>query len=550
MTDRFDYDYIIIGSGFGGSVSAHRLTEKGYSVAVIEQGRRFTTDTVPKNAWDLRSFLWAPKLGMHGIMAITTFKDVVVFHGAGVGGGSLVYANTHLEPLEAFFDDPRWAHMADWRKELAPFYAEAKRMLGSTESPKVFETDRILKKVLTEMGTGDSFKRHTVGVYFGEAGKTVEDPYFDGEGPDRVGCTFCGSCMVGCNVGAKNTLDKNYLYFAEKNGAKVFAETRVVDVRPLGAEDGSDGYEVLGQSTRGLFKKTTRWTAKQVVFSAGVLGTVKLLSKLKAERSLPRLSDALGTYVRTNSESIQGAMVDDRDISKGIAITSGGMTPDGTHIEMVRYGDRADAMSSLTTVHTSGGRLPRQMYFLAAVLKSPFQAVKRLLWPFGWSKGVAIVLAMQAVDNSMKLIYRRPWWWPFKRSLTSDWGDRNPPPAYLPEAHQVTVRMAEELNGKPGSVLPEVVFDTTTTAHILGGCPMGESRDDAFIDKYNRVFGYTGLYVVDASMIPANLGVNPSLTITAMAERAMHYVPTKGETLDLDAPDPREGGVPHRLAAE
>jgi len=540
MEHAHDFDYVIIGSGFGGSVSAHRLTQKGYSVAVVEQGKRFTTETVPKDAWDMRNYLWIPKLGMRGILAITMFKDVVIFHGAGVGGGSLVYANTHLEPLEAFYDDPRWAHMEDWRSELAPFYAEAKRMLGSTEAPAVFESDRVLAEVLDEMGTGDTFKRHTVGVYFGDAGKEVSDPYFDREGPARVGCTFCGSCMVGCNVGAKNTLDKNYLYFAERQGAKVFAETRVVDVRPLGAEDGSDGYEILGQSTGGVFKKKTRLTAKHVVFSAGVIGTVGLLSKLKAEQSLPRVSGALGTFVRTNSESIQGTTVYGKDISKGIAITSGGMTPDGTHIEVVRYGDRADAMSALTTVHTAGGRMPRQLYFIAALLKHPLQALRQIFWPFGWSKGTAIILAMQAVDNSMKLVYRRPWWWPFKRSLTSDWGDRTPPPSYLPEAHEVTERVAEKLGGVPGSVLPEVVMDTTTTAHILGGCPMGDTPEDAFIDKYNRVFGYTGLYVVDASMIPANLGVNPSLTITAMAERAMHYIPEKGARAELDVPDPRE----------
>lgn len=548
MTAPFDYDYLVIGSGFGGSVSAHRLTQKGYSVAVVEQGQRFTTETLPKNAWDLRNYLWMPRLGLHGIMAITAFKDVVIFHGAGVGGGSLVYANTHLEPLEAFYDDPRWAHMADWRSELAPFYAEAKRMLGTVESPRTFETDRVLNEVLDEMGTGDSFKKHTVGVYFGEPGQTVDDPFFDGEGPPRVGCTFCGSCMVGCDVGAKNTLDKNYLYLAEKNGAQVFAETRVEDVRPLGAGDGSDGYEVIGRSTRGVFKRRTRWTARHVVFSAGVLGTVKLLAKLKAQHSLPAVSGALGTYVRTNSESIQGVTVPSRDISKGIAITSGGMTPDGTHIEMVRYGDRADAMGPITTVHTAGGRLPRQMYFLAAVLKRPFLALRRLVWPFGWSKGTAIVLAMQAVDNSMQLTYRRRWWWPFGRTLNSDWGDRTPPPAYLPEAHAVTERLAEKLGGEPGSILPEVVLDTTTTAHILGGCPMGDAPTDAVIDKYNRVFGYTGLYVVDASMIPANLGVNPSLTITAMAERAMHYIPAKGETVELDVPDPRAVDAP-QLAA-
>ncbi|MFW6067070.1 MAG: GMC oxidoreductase [Myxococcota bacterium] len=525
-----DYDFLIVGSGFGGSVSAHRLTQKGYSVAVVEQGKRYRTEDFAETTWNLKKYLWAPKLGLKGILGITTFKDIVIFHGAGVGGGSLVYANTHLEPLDKFYADPKWADLDDWRNELAPFYTEAKRMLGSVESPVLSESDEALESVLEDLGQGHTFKRHTVGVFFGEAGERVPDPYFGGEGPDRVGCTQCGGCMVGCRIGAKNSLDKNYLYLAEKHGAQVIPETRVVDIRPLGAGDGSDGYEVHTVSTSGwIFRKKRRITAKHVVLSAGVLGTVELLSACRDRGSLPNLSDQLGNYVRTNSESIQGVVVDGRDVSKGIAITSGGLTEEGTHIEIFRYGDRADSMSYLSNIHVGGGRLPRQLYLLAAIFRHPIQFLRRLLWPFGFSRGLAGILAMQDTDTSMRLVYKRRWYWPFKKTLTSDWGDREPPPTFMPDVHDVTERVAKKLGGTPGSVLPEVVLDATTTAHILGGCPMGGSAEDGVIDKYNRVFNYRGMYVVDGSMIPANLGVNPSLTITAMAERAMHYVPAKGE---------------------
>ncbi len=527
-----DYDFAIIGSGFGGSVSALRLAEKGYRVVVIEQGRRFTTETLPKSTWNLWRYLWAPSLGMHGIFALTALKDAVIFHGAGVGGGSLVYANTHLEPLETFFTDPLWADLADWKAELAPFYAEARRMLGTTEAPAIFESDEALRDVLGELGTGGSFKRHSVGIYFGRPGEAAPDPYFGGQGPERVGCTFCGSCMVGCRVGAKNTLDRNYLYLAEKLGATVLPETRVVDVRPIGAADGSDGYEVRTRGTRTWLGRRRTIRAARVVFSAGVLGTVKLLAECRDRGSLPRVSDALGTYVRTNSESIQGISRARRNVSRGIAISSGGFTPDGTHIEMVRYGESADAMSALATVHVPGGELPRQVYFLGALLKRPVQALRQLVWPWGWSRSAAIVLAMQALDNSMRLRLVRRWYAPWSRKLQSDWGDHQPPPRYLPEAHEVTRRIAERLGGEPGSVLPEVVLDTTTTAHILGGCPMGADASRGVIDRENRVFGYEGLYVVDASMIGANLGVNPSLTITAMAERAMSFVPARLATVE------------------
>ncbi len=541
MADH-EYDYIIIGSGFGGSVSAWRLTQKGYRVAVIEQGRRYTPETLPKSNWNLRKSIWAPAAGLLGILSITTFKDVVIFHGAGVGGGSLVYANTHLQPPRAFFTDSRWSGLdEDWRRELGPFYNEAMRMLGSVESPRIFESDEALREVLDDLGTGDTFKKHTVGINFADGkdckpGELVPDPYFGGDGPDRHTCTYCGSCMVGCTVGAKNSLDKNYLYFAEKHGATVFPETRVVDVLPMGDGSGADGYTVKTKSTTGFFKKRTTFTARNVIFSAGVIGTLKLLNRCRDRGSLPRIPNSLGNFVRTNSESIQGVWVPKKNISRGIAISSGGHTPDGTHIEIVRYGEHADAMAPLTTAHTGGGRLPRQLYWFAAMARHPLLSIKQLLWPFGWSKGTAIVLAMQALDNSMQIRYKRRWYWPFTKSLTSDWGDREPPPTFMPAAHEVTAKLADKLEGIPGSVLPEVALDTTTTAHILGGCPMGEDEGDSVIDAYNRVHTYAGMYVVDGSMISANLGVNPSLTITALAERAMHYIPPKGADTPTEEP--------------
>jgi cholesterol oxidase len=530
----FDTDFAIIGSGFGGSVSAYRLASKGYSVRVIEQGRRFKPGDFARSNWNLVKSIWAPMLGLRGILSITTLKDVVIFHGAGVGGGSLVYANTHLEPFDGFFNDPRWKELGpDWRTELAPFYREARRMLGSNEPPAVFESDKALKSVLDDLGTGDSFKKHTVGVFFGEPGREYPDPYFGGEGPPRTACTFCGACMIGCNVGAKNSLDKNYLYLAEKLGAEVIPDTRVTDIRPIagpgGERDGSAGYEIHTRRM-GLAFGGSVIRARHVVVSAGVLGTVDLLNRCRERGSLPRLSPRLGSYVRTNSESIQGVNVRGRDISRGVAISSGGVTPDGTHIEIVRYGPRADAMAFLSTVHTPGGELPRQVYFVGALLKKPFATLRNAIWPFGWSKSVAIVLAMQAIDNSMQLVFRRRWWWPFGKALTSDWGDKKPPPTFMPAAHDVAERLASKMGGEPGSVLPEVVLDTTTTAHILGGCPMGRDADDGVIDTSNRVFNYQGMWVIDGSMIGANLGVNPTLTITAMAERAMSMIPPKPST--------------------
>ncbi|MCA9588611.1 MAG: GMC family oxidoreductase [Myxococcales bacterium] len=540
--DAFDFDFVIVGSGFGGSVSALRLAEKGYSVAVLEMGKRWNKEDFPKTTWDLKKYFWRPGLGMHGILQMTMVRDAFFLHGAGVGGGSLVYANTLLVPPDEAFDDARWVGL-DWKGALAPHYETAKRMLGATPSRVIVETDRMLEEVATEMGRGDTFHRATVGVYFGEAGKTAPDPFFDGEGPERTGCTLCGGCMVGCRVGAKNTLDRNYLYLAEKRGAVVQPESRVVDIRPLGGADadGSEGYELtVERSTSVLFRARRTLRAKHVVLSAGSYGTVELLMRCRERGSLPRLSDRLGTYLRTNSEALLAVRSrrDDVDYSKGIAITSGVFVDDKTHIEVVRYPSGSDSMSLLTTVLTDGGgRTPRWLRWIGTVLRHPVRFLQSVV-PFGWARRTAILLVMQPLDNHLRYVMRRRWYWPFSKKLDSDRGSGEPAPVFIPVANLVAKKMAEKLDGIPQSGLIEVMLNKASTAHILGGCPIGKDADDGVVDPQHRVYGYRGMYVIDGSAIPANLGVNPSLTITAMAEHAMSHVPPRaGEGATDDAAD-------------
>jgi cholesterol oxidase len=523
----FDYDYAIVGSGFGGSVSALRLTEKGYSIAVLEMGKRWRKEDFPHTTWNVWKYLWRPWLGMYGILQMTLVKDAFFLHGAGVGGGSLVYANTLLVPPEEAFRDERWVGM-NWRDALAPHYATAKKMLGVVESPIVVETDRMLKEVADEMGRGHTFHRANVGVFFGdEPGKTVPDPFFGGEGPERTGCTMCGGCMVGCRVGAKNTLDQNYLYLAEKKGAVIHPETRVVDVRPL---DGG-GYELTLKKSTGLFGATRKIRARGVVVSAGSYGTVDLLMRCKENGSLPALSDKLGTYLRTNSEALLGVRSKrpDVDYSRGIAITSGVFVDEKTHIEVVRYPAGSDALAPLATVLTvGGGSVPRWLRWIGTVLRHPIQFLRTAI-PFGWAKKTAILLVMQPIDNHLKYRLRRRWYWPFSKKLDSDRGDGPPVPVYIPVANLVAKKLAAKMEGIPQSGLLEVLLGKASTAHILGGCPIGLTKEDGVVDPKSRAFGYEDLYVVDGSIIPANLGVNPSLTITAMAEQAMTHVPRRDE---------------------
>jgi cholesterol oxidase len=523
-----DYDFIVIGSGFGGSVSALRLAEKGYRVAVLEMGKRYRPHEFARTNWNLRRFLWMPKLLLYGIQQLTLLRDVFVLHGAGVGGGSLVYANTLLVPPDEAFAQPGWVGL-DWRAALAPHYDTARRMLGAVVTERVEATDEMLREVATELGFGDTFHRTTVGVYFGTPGETVPDPYFGGAGPPRTGCTRCGACMIGCRVGAKNTLDRNYLYLAERLGAAIVAETRVLDVRAIGAR-GAGGYELhVERSTAPLRRRARTLRARGVVFSAGVLGTVPLLLRCKERGSLPELSDRLGTYVRTNSEALVAATTGARDVdySRGIAISAGAWADARTHIEVVRYPSGSDAMSRLATVLTGGGPpWPRQLRFLAAALRHPVQLL-RLAVPFGWARRTAILLVMQPIENFLRLRLRRRWYWPFRRRLSSERSERAAP-TYIPIANEVARRMAAKMKrGIPQSGVLEAVFDVSTTAHILGGCPIGAGPDTGVIDPHSRVHGYDNLYVIDGSMIPANLGVNPSLTITAMAEHAMSHIPPR-----------------------
>ena len=521
----FDTDVVVVGSGFGGSVSALRLTEKGYRVVVMEAGQRFTPETLPRTSWDLKKFLWAPRLGLTGMQRITWLKDVVVLSGAGVGGGSIVYANTLYRPLQPFYDDPQWAHITDWRDELDPHYEQATRMLGVVENPTTTASDEVMRSVAEDMGVGDTFHATPVGVFFGEPGKTVDDPYFGGKGPLRTGCTQCGDCMIGCRVGAKNRLDTNYLYLAEKAGAEVRPLTTVDEVRPL--PGGGYAVETLTTGKGAQTRRTT--TAAQVVLAAGALGTQKLLHDLRHEGVLPRLSARLGELTRTNSEALLGAMTskaDGRGYTQGVAITSSFHPDDVTHVEPVRYGPGSNAMGLLATLLVDGGgRIPRPLRFLLQVLLHPVLFL-RSLSVRKWSQRTIITLVMQTLDNSITV----------KRGhfggLTTGPGHGPANPTWIPVGHEAVRRVAEKIGGYPGGTLGDVV-NVPMTAHILGGCVIGDSPETGVVDPYHRVFGHEGLHVVDGSAVSANLGVNPSLTITAQAERAMSLWPNRGE------PDPR-----------
>ena len=520
MAEQQRFDFIVIGSGFGGSVAAYRLAQKGYRVAVLEKGRRYQTKDFPATNLNLRKSVWMPRLGLLGIQALTLLRHVLVLHGVGVGGGSLVYANQLITPDDAIFAKPGWTP-GNWKERLEPFYREASRMLGAVQCPSIGNADRILQAVGIELRGEDTFHINPVGVYFGEPDKSVPDPYFGGEGPERTGCRLCGACMIGCPNGAKNTLDKNYLYLAEKLGVQVIPECEVVDVQPLA----SGGYEVLTRTSHGLPRRNKSFHAAKVVFSGGVMGTVDLLFKCKQSGSLPALSDRLGDFTRTNSEAILG--VDSRDKSMDwndhVAITSG-IYPDAeTHIEVVRYNKGSDMMYAIATVLTDGGgKLPRVLRFFGNILRHPYQFL-RGLWIFGQSARTSVILVMQASENYLRLHRTRLG---LASSLPPK-GERIP--TYIPIANQVTRKMAEKMRGYPKGSWFEVLLDAPTTAHILGGCVMGETAAQGVVDAQGRVFGYPGLYVADGSVVPVNLNANPALTITALSEYIMDKVPGKQE---------------------
>ena len=546
-----DYDVLIIGSGFGGSVSALRLTEKGYRVGVLEAGRRFEDEDMAKTSWNLRKFLWMPKLGMYGIQRIHLLRNCMILAGAGVGGGSLNYANTLYVPPEQFFADKQWAHITDWRAELMPHYDQATRMLGVVTNPTFTDADRILKEVADDMGVGDTFVPTPVGVFFGNdgekmPGKTVPDPYFGGAGPARTGCIECGSCMTGCRYGAKNTLLKNYLGLAESAGAEVTPMTTVASFEPR--SDGLWNVHTV-RTGRWLRKKKRTYTASHVILAAGTWGTQQLLHEMRDTGRLPQLSDKLGVLTRTNSESIVGAgrlrVRDDLDLTHGVAITSSIHPTADTHIEPCRYGKGSNAMGLLQTLMTDGvlpdgTGVPRWKQLIAASRTDP-HATLRLLNPRRWSERTMIALVMQHLDNSITT-YTKRGKLGFRR-MVSKQGHGEPNPTWIPAGNEVTRRIAKKIDGVAGGTWGEL-FNIPLTAHFLGGAAIGDSAEHGVIDAYHRVHGYPTLSVVDGAAISANMGVNPSLSITAQAERAASLWPNKGQNDERPAQ-----GQPYRRLA-
>ena len=520
----YDFDVLIIGSGFGGSVSALRLAEKGYRVGVLEAGRRFTDGELPRTSWRLRDFLWAPRLGLTGIQRIHVLKDVVVLAGAGVGGGSLVYANTLYVPGQAFFDDPQWRDITDWAEELAPYYDQAARMLGVTRNPSMTPSDEIMKAVADDMGVGHTFSLTPVGVFFGDGpGITSPDPYFGGAGPQRSGCIECGECMTGCRHNAKNTLPKNYLALAEAAGAVVYPLTTVTAI----AEREGGGFSIDTTRTAGR-RRARRLSAEQVIMAAGTYNTQKLLHRMKDEGRLPRLSSRLGCLTRTNSESLLGAVTLSTaiDYSRGVAITSSFYPAPDTHVEPVRYGKGSNSMGllqSVLTVPRPGEQ--RWRTWTREIVANRGDAV-RLMDVRRWSERAIISLVMQTVDNSLTLTGTRGRWGRWR--LTTRPSESSPVPTYLPVAQDVVKRVAARMGGRAAGSIFES-FDKAVTAHFVGGCTIGADPQTGVIDAFHRAFGHPGLHVVDGSAITANLGVNPSLTITAQAERAMALWPNRGE---------------------
>jgi cholesterol oxidase len=528
---QYDYDWLVIGSGFGGSVSALRLSEKGYRVGVLECGRRFDDGDFPKSTWDARRYFWAPRLGMRGILRLSLFKDVLIASGCGVGGGSLGYANTLYVPPKAFFHDPQWADLADWETELAPHYTEAERMLGVVTYDQDDPADQLLKRLGDHLGVAETYGKTRVGVFLGEPGKTVPDPFFGGAGPERTGCIRCGRCMVGCPHNAKNTLRKNYLWFAERNGVQIHAEREVVDIRPLGDGTGADGYEVVTERPGAWVRKRRRtFTARGVVVAAGALGTNKLLQRCRLQGGLARVSERLGEVVRTNSEAITAVLVPpdySEDITKRVAITSS-IYPDAhTHIETVTYGEVGDSMKALTTLLVGDGtRFTRPLKWLAAVLRHPIRFA-RATWPRGSARRMIILLVMQTLDNSIALRPKRALLGGIRLQTEQD--PEKPNPTFIPVANEATEWMARQTGGIAMGGTFEALANIPSTAHILGGAIIAGDPSRGVVDARNRVFGYENLLVCDGAAVPANVGVNPSLTITAIAERAMTFVPAASE---------------------
>ena len=543
-----DYDVVVVGSGFGGSVAALRLAEKGYRVHVIESGRRFRDEDFAKTLWDVRKYLWAPKLKCFGVQRIHRLPDVMVLAGAGVGGGSLNYANTLYVPPASFFADQQWSDLTDWQSELAPHYDTASTMLGVVTNPCEGLVEDVMRQAAEDLGVGDTFRKTPTGVFYGMPGKRVPDPYFGGAGPDRTGCTECGNCMVGCRVGAKNTLVKNYLALAEKLGVTIEPMRTVVRVAPRRG----GGYAVTHEASGAWFRRARHTvTAQQVVLAGGTWGTQKLLHSMRQTGVLPRLSARLGHLTRTNSEAINGVTMhrvkEGMELSRGVAITTSFHPDADTHVENCRYGPGSNAVGLVATLLVPGGSLPRPVMFLREVARHPLVFV-RALSQHRWSERTIVGLVMQSRDNSLQVTGRKGLFG--GRSLTSRQGHGEPNPTYIPAGHEAMTALARRLKAATGvstyasGGLSEIA-DIPLTAHFLGGVTIGSSPERGVIDGYHRVWGYPDLHVVDGSAVSANLGVNPSLTITAQAERAMSLWPNKGEA----DPRPAQGEGYRRLEA-
>ncbi|GAA2404268.1 GMC oxidoreductase [Mycolicibacterium llatzerense] len=551
MTTRdgaFDYDWLVIGSGFGGSVSALRLSEKGFRVGVLERGRRYAPQDLPRSAWQSDKYTWAPRLGKLGIMRTSMFRHIFFPSQSGVGGGSLVYGGVLYRAKKEFFGDAQWRDLGDWEQRLRPHYDTAERMLGAAPVPFDSVHQQWIREMGRHFGTEDTVSRAPTGVFFGEPGKTVPDPYFGGAGPDRTGCTRCGACMVGCRVGAVNSLTQNYLWFAERNGVHILPEHQAIDVTPAGNADGSDGYHVTTVHPTGGQRQT--YTTRGVVFAGGALGTNELLANCKHGGSLPHLSDRLGELVRTNSESVLTVLLpDDQGSWRDVTASSSVHVDADTHIELLTYGPNADMLSLLYTVLVGDGtRVTRPLKWIAAIVRHPRRWLATL-WPLGWSRRMVMLLVMQSRDNAISFRARKRRWGSGYRLSTAANAD-NPAPTYIDKGNQAARWLAERTGGIAQSNVLEALGNIPSTAHLLGGAVIGATRAEGVIDANLRVHGYHNMLVCDGSAMPANPGVNPALTITALAEHAMAQIPALNRqprdvaTSSVQRVSPRSDGEP------